>query len=400
MKLEGSLDAFSLPDVFQLLSLTKKSGGLHLANGQASGIVYFANGVVTGACSDASRQALARRLVGLDACDDSALRRAVERATVEIVGVARALAEASAVDPDLLNRLALEQAIDAVFDLLRWPEGDFAFGVDEPNPDDVGLAVAADHVVAEAMARRETWDAVSRIIPSPEVVLTMPVVVAEPPAVGRDEWALLALVDGRRTVGELVDVSGAGQFAVVSTLATLVQRGMLILEDEDSPDHVTRVRRRQQLLSPLEIPSSPEVTPQPDVAQEPAPAPVAAEPELQAPAVATPVDYDTRPPATSPVQAPAAAAAVADSDAPLSGAHDPVKVVPPRPEPFMPKRVVEHPEPARSGFSSPVQAPTVVSSGAPGTAAAAQPMGESAIERDPTVNRSLMLRLIAGVRGL
>ncbi|MCZ3387033.1 MAG: DUF4388 domain-containing protein, partial [Actinomycetia bacterium] len=34
MKLEGSLDAFSLPDVFQLLSLTKKSGGLHLTNGQ------------------------------------------------------------------------------------------------------------------------------------------------------------------------------------------------------------------------------------------------------------------------------------------------------------------------------------------------------------------------------
>ena len=400
MKLEGSLDAFSLPDVFQLLSLTKKSGGLHLANGQASGIVYFANGVVTGACSDASRQALARRLVGLDACDDSALRRAVERATVENVGVARALAEASAVDPDLLNRLALEQAIDAVFDLLRWPEGDFAFGVDEPNPDDVGLAVAADHVVAEAMARRETWDAVSRIIPSPEVVLTMPVVVAEPPAVGRDEWALLALVDGRRTVGELVDVSGAGQFAVVSTLATLVQRGMLILEDEDSPDHVTRVRRRQQLLSPLETPSPGEVGLEPDVAQEPAPAPVAAEPELQAPAVATPVEYDTRPPAMSPVQAPAPAAAVAESDAPLSGAHEPVKVVPPRPEPFMPKRVVEHPEPARSGFSSPVQAPTVVSSGAPGAAAAAQPMGESAIERDPTVNRSLMLRLIAGVRGL
>ena len=27
MKLEGSLDAFSLPDMFQLLSFTKKTGG-------------------------------------------------------------------------------------------------------------------------------------------------------------------------------------------------------------------------------------------------------------------------------------------------------------------------------------------------------------------------------------
>ena len=37
MKLEGSLDAFSLPDIFQLLSFTKKGGSLQsltLANGR------------------------------------------------------------------------------------------------------------------------------------------------------------------------------------------------------------------------------------------------------------------------------------------------------------------------------------------------------------------------------
>jgi len=39
-------------------------------------------------------------------------------------------------------------------------------------------------------------------------------------------------------------------------------------------------------------------------------------------------------------------------------------------------------------------------SGAAGAATATAPAGEGAIERDPTVNRSLMLRLIAGVRGL
>ena len=33
-------------------------------------------------------------------------------------------------------------------------------------------------------------------------------------------------------------------------------------------------------------------------------------------------------------------------------------------------------------------------------ATAAAPVSDGAIERDPTVNRSLMLRLIAGVRGL
>lgn len=411
MKLEGSLDAFSLPDVFQLLSLTKKSGGLHLTNGQVTGVVYFAGGLVTGAVSDASRQALARRLVGLGGADDAALRRAVERAAAEGAGVTRALVEAGAVDPAVVQRLAHQQVVDAVFDLLRWPNGDFSFAMDEQNPDEVGLSVAADEIVTEAVARRESWESLSRLIPSPEVVLTMPVVVPEGTSVAPEEWALLALVDGIRPVGELVDVSGAGQFAVVSTLGALLQRGLLAIRDEESPDHITLVRRRQQLLAPLE-----------------AGPPVAGQDQRAAPAVDQPMVPGSQPRADGhDVAAPPAPAADAGPvlpplapEHPLSSAaqaapgvlhraHDPARVVPPRPEPFRPKREVDHPEPTRApSFASPGGPPAPVppapttggTASVVGTATAPQPVGESAIERDPTVNRSLMLRLIAGVRGL
>jgi hypothetical protein len=442
VKLEGSLDAFSLPDVFQLLSLTKKSGGLHLTNGQVSGVVYFADGAVTGAVSDASRQALGRRLVGLGAADDAALRRAVERASSEGAGVARALLEAGAINTALLQRLALEQAVDAVFDLLRWPNGDFAFGMGEENPDDVGLSVAADQVVTEAAARRESWESLSRIIPSPDVVVTMPVVLPEESSsLAPEEWALLALVDGERSVGVLVEVSGAGQFTVVSTLAALVQRGLLVLRDEETPDHVTSVRRRHQLLAPLEAGAQPVEAPAPTL-------PAATVPGIPAAGVVVP-DNAIPPTAGGPLGAPmpgipaqpAAAVAAAPSGLPgvLPGAHQPGGIVPPRPEPFLPKRPVDHPEPTRApGFAAPgtpapaasmpqsmpqpttqptsqpaAQSMTTVMAGAPGAttvsgasgpagaaAAAVAPSAEAAIERDPTVNRSLMLRLIAGVRGL
>jgi hypothetical protein len=413
VKLEGSLDAFSLPDVFQLLSLTKKSGGLHLTNGQVAGVVHFADGAVTGASSDVSRQALARRLVGLGAADDAALRRAVERAATEGAGIARALVEAGAVDPAVVQRLALQQAVDAVFDLLRWQNGDFSFAMGEENPDEVGLAVPADQVVGEAAARRESWESLSRLIPSPEVVLTMPVVVPDGTVVAPEEWALLSLVDGVRPVGELVDVSGAGQFAVVSTLGALLQRGLLAIRDEESPDHITLVRRRQQLLAPLEAGAA--VTPPAaQVAQPAAPlSPQSAEP---VPAAAqTPLPPVAAPqPAPQPISQPTAqplAPAASAVPGVLPGAHDPAGVVPPRPEPFLPKRDVEHPEPARAPSfgaataggvmpSAAAPSPSAGAAGATGVATAAQPVADGAIERDPTVNRSLMLRLIAGVRGL
>ncbi|HEX5018090.1 MAG TPA: DUF4388 domain-containing protein [Actinomycetes bacterium] len=433
MKLEGSLDAFSLPDVFQLLSLTKKSGGLHLTNGQAQGVVFFADGIVTGAISDLARQSLARRLVGLGAVDDAALRRAVERCTAEGAGVTRSLLEAGAVDPGLVQRLALEQAVDAVFDLLRWPNGDFAFAIGEENPDEVGLSVPAEQVVGDAAARRDAWEALSRLIPSPDVVLTMPVVVPEAASIAPDEWALLSLIDGQRSVGVLVDVSGAGQYTVVSTLATLVQRGLLVLRDEESPDHASVVWRRQQLLTPLEggsatveadnATAAPEQAPQQPIVPGAAVPPTAGGPmppqTVQGAPVGAAAPAANQPPVTPAApapqapEAPAAAAAHAGDPGVLPGAHAPAGVVPPRPEPFMPKRAVDHPEPAgrAPGFSAPgttapaapaagTQTGGVASTGTAGVATAAAPAGEAAIERDPTVNRSLMLRLIAGVRGL
>jgi len=414
VKLEGSLDAFSLQDVFQLLSLTKKSGGLHLANGQAVGVVYFDDGAITGSVSDASQQALARRLIGVGACDDAALRRAVERACVEPVGVARALVESGGADPEVVREHALEQTVDSVFDLLRWPEGDFSLAVGEPNPDDVGIAVPAEKVVAEANARREAWEAVSRVIPSPDVVLVMPVVITEEPGVGRDEWALLALVDGRRTVGELVEVSGAGTFGVVSKLAQMVQRGLLALADDEATDHVTLVHRRHLLLAPLE--------PEPA----PSPAPASQPPSDGASAGADSAGSAHRSPVPRPDPAPRTelAAAAATLAIPLvGGAHAPQEVVPARHEPFLPRRPVSHPEspPAEQPVSIPAadsgrraavpaMPPPGVRTGVPagyptaatGTmgAPATAPSTEPTIEPDPSLNRSLLLRLIAGVRGL
>jgi hypothetical protein len=426
VKLEGSLDAFSLPDVFQLLSLTKKSGGLHLTNGQVSGVVYFSGGAVTGAVSDLERQALARRIVGLGAADDSALRRAVERAATDGAGVARALLEAGAADGPLVQRLAMEQAIDAVFDLLRWPNGDFSFGMGDENPDDVGLSVAAEQIVSEATGRCDAWESLSRMIPSPDVVLTMPVVLPEDTTVDPDAWALLSLIDGVRSVGDLVDVSGSGQYSVVSTLARLVQRGLLVLKDEESLDHVSLVRRRQQLLTPLEQGQAEAAAPEPasdGLAGQPGGVPGAVVPDATIPASAggllPPVAPDSSMGALAGVPStPAAAAATAGH---LPGAHAPNDVVPPRPEPFLPKRDVDHPEPVRApGFAPPAGAtsPSTAPQSAPavsggltsggaggaggmaGVATAAAPAADGAIERDPTVNRSLMLRLIAGVRGL
>jgi hypothetical protein len=463
VKLEGSLDAFSLPDIFQLLSFTKKSGGLHLRRGNVHGSVYFRDGSVTGASSDGGRQALARRLVGSGAVGDIELTAAVERAANDGTGVGRALLDAGAVDADLLRSLVAEQAVDAVFDLLRWSEGDFSFTVDEPGPDDVGFSLGVEPIVNDARSRLETWEHACRVIPSPETVLALPVAVREDPQISRDEWALLALIDGRRTVAELVALAGRGDYMVVSQLAALMERGLVATRTPDDNDGVLALARRQAILGRLEgdgsasgarasvaeIPEVREVVGEvgsPAAGFAPLPATFGAEvlpresdqsadrvgtdgdlsdaelsevtsastvasvlaaangdtspfARAQAPSsLRTPEDIrpaaERQPPrADEPVHARATSAAhlVADTRTP---------VTPARPEPFMPKRRPEFPDdlPRSNGPAARMNGGSLATALAAGVA---DPFDhKSQIERDPSVNKSLLLRLIAGVRGL
>lgn len=373
MRLEGSLDAFSLPDIFSLLSMTKKTGGLHLRRDGAHGVVWFTTGALTGGASDVTRQSLARRVVGAGVVDDDALEAAIDRAAEDDLGVVRALQQAGSVDEGVLHELTSEHVLDTVFDLLRWAEGDFAFVIDEPNPDDIGVSRQVDDVVTEARRRLEAWGAVAATVPSPQTVLTLAPNPADEPALSRDEWSLLALVDGRRTVGEIVALCGRGDFSVVSTLADLVTRGLL---RTDEPDGVSALLRRHDLIARLEGAPATATAPAPADPPPPAPAETVGTPEVTDTADSDDEDDDDGPEASvQPITAPRPPAQRGE-------------ITPQRPEPFLPKRQPQHPEPPHP----------VVAAVAGGAAAA--PAASTYIERDPSVNKSLLLRLIAGVRGL
>ncbi|HEX8003964.1 MAG TPA: DUF4388 domain-containing protein [Mycobacteriales bacterium] len=366
MTLEGSLEAFSLPDIFQLLSFTKKTGALRITGPAAKGIVHFATGSVTGAASDVSRQSLARRLVGAGLLDDDALEKALaaQRENPEL-GLGKAAHDAGVVDDGVLHEQVVEQATDAVFDLLRWTRGDFAF-VEEPNPDDLGVSLNVEEVIAEGRRRLEEWESLTKAVPSPDSVVS---VVLKPAAdettLTAEEWALLALADGHRTVADLVRLTGRGEFATVRTLAALVDRKLVAFRrgDDDANDSVAALLRRQAELSRLE--GTPEPEPrraeQPEAAEAAAPEPVA--------------------------EAPRRPEIVPD-------------VVPQRPEPMVARRPEFPEEVSVPGVRRPAAAVRTTTETEGSAAVATAETVSPLIERDPSVNKSLLLRLIAGVRGL
>ncbi|MGI9016419.1 MAG: DUF4388 domain-containing protein [Euzebya sp.] len=61
--LAGSLQEFSIPDIFTLLASTRRTGVLNLASPQTRGRVWMVSGDLTYAVADVTRAPLAARLL-------------------------------------------------------------------------------------------------------------------------------------------------------------------------------------------------------------------------------------------------------------------------------------------------------------------------------------------------
>jgi hypothetical protein len=468
LKLEGSIDAFGLPDILQLLSATQKSGALRIhqelaatdgsATGQLSGVVRLAEGNISGASSDMSRQSLARRVVGAALVGDDVLSAAVEQVRFAGTGgVVRALITAGAISEDEVLPVARLQTTDAVCELLRWTSGNFSFRDAEADPDNLSLRLPVEELVAEGQRRLATWPALTALVPSAATVLSLSIAPSTDPVCSREEWALLALVDGRRTVAEIVALLGAGEYAIVRALAALVERGLLVNSEggNNGISGLADLERRQGLLAVLE---SGQPIPQPrTTAEEATAAPIPADvsPALaeapltvEVPAVEVPVlaasVTSAVPTATAATEhigftvpaVPVAAAAIpvvtataaptavvaAAAPAPAAGefvgttfqlsataaAAAPVEV----PVPVAVPTQLEAPAPT---FAAPVESTIPVPNAPAAPPVTPVTMGNVAMapetvpavpaplqpgDDDPAVTRSTLLRLIAGVQGL
>lgn len=202
MSLHGSLDTFALPDVLTLLASTGKSGELHVTGERTEGHVWVDGGKVVGAHAGRARV-----------------------------------------------------PVDALFELLRLPEGSFAFHADKAA-DEPGDPADLAGLLAEAQRRLEEWRGIEAVVPSLEASVSLaPELGVSEVIVGKDQWRALVAVAAEQRVAGVVDRLGLGEFDTCRTLKELVEGGLVTIAAE--------VRAAM-----TELASEPAVAESPDAAEE------------------------------------------------------------------------------------------------------------------------------------
>ena len=201
MAIEGPIEELGLPDVFQLIDMSRKTGMLHVASQavEDEGVVFFDHGRVV----------------------QAALRsRPAERGDV------------SALTPRELERRLRGQIEVAVFDMMNWREGYFSFQErDIPEVRNAERAsITTESLLMESARRIDEWSRIADQIPDLSVVPTLADLPAEHETqldLLPHEWEVLSLIDGERDLRTMAVQLGRSEFDTAKVVFGLITTGVV-----------------------------------------------------------------------------------------------------------------------------------------------------------------------------
>ena len=132
-------------------------------------------------------------------------------------------------------RAARQKLEEVCFELLSADRGTFEFHPGQTGRPSATLAVKVETVLAAARRRAEEWREIREAIPSLDV---HPVMAEElggrEITLDRDEWGVLAALDGRRNVHALARKLKLSEFDACRILKSLIDGGAVLLPDAEA----------------------------------------------------------------------------------------------------------------------------------------------------------------------
>jgi len=240
MELEGSLRAFSLPEILQFLAMGKMTGTLILQRDRRSSNLVIRQGrVVNSTTSDQARrlgQTLIHRRMIRRSDLSEALREQQTTHPDRMLG--QLLVEHDQVSLDDLRQVIRGQLEEEIWELFSWESGDFRF---ENRPDsdirNVLVEIEIEPLIIEGTRRSDEWKAIIHNLKGDDTVLALNPWKPEEhtgltltPA----EWQVLSYVNGFFSIGSIVARIGIGKFETYRILNTFLNAGIVYIK-EDRP---------------------------------------------------------------------------------------------------------------------------------------------------------------------
>ena len=231
MALEGSIGEFGLVDIFQLIAMQKKSGVITLSRKNKEGAsVSFLDGAFIRAVLGDENQHFADAMVSAKKVTVLQLR-SVFRATQKGVSIVDTFVNQHYISPEEANHWNQMLTQEVLFDLLLWKEGIYKFNQELVYKKEYETSVSVEWILMEGMRQSDEWPALLKNIPSRSGIYEQVKTDNEegllPDVTEEGVCGLLHIINGERTVNEIISRAGMDSFSVYKDLSGFLREGKI-----------------------------------------------------------------------------------------------------------------------------------------------------------------------------
>ncbi|MFH1687474.1 MAG: DUF4388 domain-containing protein [bacterium] len=233
LDLQGRIERFTLPEIFQLVAASRKSGTLGIQRDDSIVMVYFKEGEIVYGYGPRQTFHLGQLLKDKGVITSGQLDEAVstQAKTENSKRLGEIMISRNFIDRADLNGVVKQQVEELLFSLMAWDSGSFKFYENQfPTDEEITVKISVENVILEGLRRLDELNMAKETLPDLNLVYTISAAQkgrARQISLEAAEWNLMALVDGHRTLNEVLQLAPCGREEALRLLAHLKLAGII-----------------------------------------------------------------------------------------------------------------------------------------------------------------------------
>jgi hypothetical protein len=235
MNLQGDFEGLTLASILQLLCNDQKTGILAVTRKDEESRVFFDQGTIVYASASLKQARLGFLMRTDGVISAQQLQKCLATAREEKVHLGKVLVEKGYISLDTLKQYNTKQVETILYDLLFWEKGRFEYKDARLNLKNMIVTqLNPMRLILEASRRIDELSVLKKVIPSDKLVFKMSgkVQTKEEIKLNANEWRVLSLIDGSRSVRQVITESGYDEFAVYKIFFSVISSGLIEQKEE------------------------------------------------------------------------------------------------------------------------------------------------------------------------
>lgn len=239
--ISGRLQHFPLADVLIDLQRSEKNGILEVTNGAVTKRIYIRTGDMVFAVSTQEEDRFVEVLLKAGKITVDQYYQLINISQKKGKSHGAALVELGYLKPEDIVWAVRRQVEEIILSLFQWKDGNFTF-LDGPLFSDraIRLKLSAANLIYRGIKRISDSECIMKAMPPDEMILGYsrdPLYLFQDISLDKSDQDILLLLDGRRTIKEILSASPLDNFGTMKTIYALISTRMIdIIRETPSPE--------------------------------------------------------------------------------------------------------------------------------------------------------------------